>query len=298
MGMQVVIGGASGFLGTALTAHLRAGGHQVTRLVRSGDPADDSSIWDPSTGRIDQIVIDRADAVVNLSGSSISKWPRTRRRAREIVSSRTTTTGTLAKAVAASPTPPAMISASGMSYYGTDRGDEILTESSSSGEGFLPDVVRLWEAAASPAVDAGARVCFVRTSLVLDGDDGILGLMVPVWKLGGGARLGNGQQYMSFISLHDWVRGVQKLIESPELSGPFNFAAPTPVRNAEFTDALGTAVHRPTFLAAPAFALKLALGGISDDLLGSLRIAPLALTDAGFTFSEPNIESALEAALR
>ncbi|AXT84679.1 TIGR01777 family protein [Aeromicrobium sp. A1-2] len=296
--MQIVIGGASGFLGTALTAHLRARGHQVTRLVRSGQPADDSSTWDPSTGRIDQIVIDRADVVVNLSGSSVSKWPRTRARAQEIVTSRTTTTGTLAKAIAASPTPPAMISASGMSYYGTDRGDELLTESSSAGEGFLPDVVRQWEAAASPAIEAGARVCFVRTSLVLDGNEGILGLMVPVWKLGGGARLGSGRQYMSFISVHDWVRGVEMLIESPDLSGPFNFAAPTAVTNAEFTDALGAAVHRPTFLAAPAFALKLALGGISADLLGSLRIAPRALTDAGFTFSEPDIGSTLEAALR
>ena len=296
--MRVVIGGASGFLGSALTSHLRARGHQVTRLVRSGLPADDSSTWDPSTGRIDQVVIDRADVVVNLSGSSVSKWPRTRSRAQEILSSRTTTTGTLAKAIAASPTPPAMISASGMSYYGTDRGDELLTESSSAGEGFLPDVVRQWEAAASPAIDAGARVCFVRTSLVLDDSDGILGLMVPVWKLGGGARLGNGRQFMSFISVHDWVRGVEMLIESPGLSGPFNFAAPTAVTNAEFTDALGTAVHRPTFLAVPAFALKLALGGISADLLGSLRIAPRALTDAGFTFSEPDIGSALEAALR
>lgn len=296
--MQIVVGGASGFLGTALTAHLRARGHQVTRLIRSGDPADDASTWDPRTGRIDQIVIDRADAVVNLSGSSISQWPRTRGRAREILESRLSTTSTLAKAIAASATPPAFISGSGMSRYGTDRGDEVLTESSSDGEGFLPDVVRQWEAAAAPAVDAGARVAFVRTSLVLDGGDGILALMIPVWKLGGGARLGSGRQYMSYISLHDWVRGVVMLIESPALSGPFNFATPDPVRNAEFTGALGQAVHRPTFLAVPAPALKLALGSISADLLGSLRLAPEALTNAGFTFAEPDIASVLETALR
>lgn len=296
--MQVVIGGATGFLGTALTRHLRARGHQVTRLIRSGEPADDASLWDPRTGRIDQVVIDRADVVVNLSGSSVSQWPRTRRRSSQILLSRTSTTGTLAKAVAASATPPALISASGMSYYGVDRGDELLTETASPGDGFLPQVVRAWEDAAAPAIDAGARVCFIRTSLVLDADDGILGLMIPAWKLGGGARLGSGRQYMSFISLHDWVRGAELLIESAGLSGPFNFAAPEAVTNAEFTEALGKAVHRPTFLAAPAFALKLALGSIADDLLGSLRVSPAALTEAGFTFAEPDLRSALETALR
>jgi uncharacterized protein (TIGR01777 family) len=296
--VQVVIGGASGFLGTALTQHLRARGDQVTRLVRSGLPADDASAWDPSTGRIDQVIIDRADAVVNLSGASVSRWPRTRGRRRLILESRTSTTATLATAIAASPKPPALVSASGMSFYGVDRGDEVLTESSSPGEGFLPGVVHAWERAASPAVDAGARVCFIRTSLVLEGADGILGLMLPVWKLGGGARLGTGRQYMSFISLQDWVRGVELLIESPGLSGPFNFAMPQSVTNAEFTDALGKAVHRPSFLAAPSFALRLALGSIAEDLLGSLRVSPAALTEAGFSFAHPDLTSALEEAVR
>lgn len=296
--MRVVIGGASGFLGTALTHHLRQGGHQVTRLVRSGDPADDASLWDPYTGRIDQIVIDRADAVVNLSGASVARWPRTPKRRRMILESRTSATSTLAKAVAASSTPPALISASGMSKYGVDRGDEVLTEASSPGDGFLPGIIHAWEAAASPAVDAGARVCFIRTSLTLDGKEGLLRFMLPAWKLGVGARLGSGRQYMSFISLNDWLRAAAFLIESPEASGPHNFAAPVPVTNAEFTDALGDAVHRPTFLVAPRFAIKLALGSIADDLLGSLRVSPAALVDAGFTFDEPDIASALELALR
>jgi uncharacterized protein (TIGR01777 family) len=296
--VQVVIGGASGFLGTALTRHLRQRGHQVIRLVRSGEPADDTSSWDPHTGRIDQIVIDRADVVVNLSGASVARWPRTSARRREIVDSRTSATSTLAKAVAASASPPALISASGMSKYGVDRGDEVLTEASSAGEGFLPDVIHAWEAAASPAIDAGARVCFVRTSLVLDGKDGLLRFMLPVWKLGGGARLGHGRQWMSFISLHDWLRAAEFLIESRGLSGPFNFAAPGAVTNAEFTGLLGEAVHRPTFLVAPQLALKLALGSIADDLLGSLRVSPTALTDAGFTFAEPDLRSALASALR
>jgi len=296
--VEVVIGGASGFLGTALTQHLRQRGHQVTRLVRSGDPADDASLWDPYTGRIDQIVIDRADVVVNLSGASVSHWPRTQKRRRLIRESRTSPTSTLAKAVAASANPPALISASGMSHYGVDCGDEVLTEKSAPGHGFLPDVVHAWEAAASPAVEAGARVCFIRTTLVLKAREGLLRFMLPFWKLGLGARLGHGRQYMSFISLNDWVGAATLLIESPELSGPFNFGAPVPVTNAEFTDTLGAVVHRPTFLVAPRFAIKAALGSMADDLLGSMRVSPSALVDAGFTFGEPDLTSALKAALR
>jgi uncharacterized protein (TIGR01777 family) len=296
--VQVVIGGASGFLGTALTQRLRQRGHQVIRLVRSGDPADDASSWDPHTGRIDQIVIDRADVVVNLSGASVSRWPRTQKRRQLILESRTSATGTLAKAIAASASPPALISASGMSRYGVDCGDQVLTEKSEPGRGFLPGVVQAWEGAASPAIEAGARVCFIRTTLVLKAGEGLLRFMLPFWKLGLGARLGHGRHYMSYISLHDWVRAAELLIESPELSGPFNFSAPVPVTNAEFTDTLGDVVHRPTFLAAPRLPIKLALGSIADDLLGSMRVCPAALADAGFTFAEPDLRSALEAALR
>lgn len=294
--MHVVVGGASGFLGTALTTHLRGRGHRVTRLVRSGPPGDDDSVWDPSSGLVDQALIDQADAVVNLSGSPISQWPRTKDRKREILTSRLSATGTLAGAVAAAPAPPVLVSASGMSWYGTDRGGEILTESSSAGSGFLADVSQQWEAAAAPAIDAGARTCFIRTSLVLDGNGGALALMLPAWKLGGGARLGNGRQYMSFISRHDWVRAVEHLLVN-DVSGPVNFAAPVAVTNAEFTDTLGDVVRRPTFLAVPSFAVKAALGGLSEDLLGSLRLVPSILTDSGFTFSEPDLPSALAAAL-
>lgn len=295
--MHIVVGGASGFLGSALSTHLRERGHRVTRLIRSGPPGDDASVWDPTSGRIDQVLIDRADAVVNLSGSPISKWPRTKARKAEILASRLSATSTLAGAVAASSTPTVLISGSGMSWYGTDRGDEILTESSSAGSGFLADVSQQWEAAAAPAIEAGARTCFVRTSLVLDKDGGVLAIMLPVWKLGGGARLGSGRQHMSLISRHDWVRGVEFLLEHDEASGPFNFAMPQTVTNAQFTDLLGDAVHRPTFLAVPGFAVKAALGGISEDLLGSLRISPAALSEAGFAFSEPDLRAAFDSAL-
>ncbi|MEO6604783.1 MAG: TIGR01777 family oxidoreductase [Aeromicrobium sp.] len=294
--MQVVIGGASGFLGTALTEHLRSGGHTVTQLVRSGSGAE-TSRWDPAAGVIDQALIDAADAVINLSGASISRWPRTRAYRQELLDSRTSPTSVIAQAIAKSPTPPAMLSASAMGFYGGDRGDEVLTESSSPGTGFLADIVQAWEAAAAPAVET-TRVVFLRTSLVLDKRGGLLKLMQVPFKLGGGAKLGPGTQYMSLISLQDWLRAVQFLLESPTASGPFNLTMPQARTNAEFTDALGDALHRPTFLTAPSFALKVALGsGIAKDLLGSLRLSPKALTDAGFEFEQPDLQSTLEAAL-
>ncbi len=294
--MQVVIGGASGFLGTALTEHLRSNGHAVTRLVRSGS-GDDASRWDPAAGLIDQDVIDAADAVINLSGASISRWPRTRAYRQELLDSRTSPTSVIAQAIAKSPTPPVLLSGSAMGYYGGDRGDEVLTEASSPGTGFLADIVQAWESAAAPAVET-TRVVFLRTSLVLDKRGGLLKLMQVPFKLGGGAKLGPGTQYMSLISLQDWLRAVQFLLESPTASGPHNLTMPRPPTNAEFTDALGDALHRPTFLTAPSFALKLALGtGIAKDLLGSLRLSPKALTDAGFEFEHPDLKSTIESAL-
>lgn len=294
--MHVVIGGASGFLGAPLVAHLREHGHQVTRLVRGGPHGDDASLWDPQAGRVDQVLIDRADAVVNLSGSPISQWPRTPARKREIRASRLTATATLATAVAKFSTPTVFLSGSGMSWYGVDRGDELLTEASGPGTGFLAEVSQEWEAAAAPALEAGARTCFLRTSLVLDSDGGMLSLMLPAWKLGGGATLGSGRQHMSLITRTDWVRAVAHLLES-DVSGPVNLVMPASVTNAEFTDALGDAVHRPTFLTVPRFALRAGLGGLSDDLLGSLHIAPQTLTDAGFSFEASDLPTALAVAI-
>lgn len=294
--MQVVIGGASGFLGTALTDHLRSSGHTVTRLVRSGG-GPDASLWDPAAGVIDQAVIDAADAVINLSGASISRWPRTRAYRQELLDSRTSPTSTIAQAIAQSSTPPVLLSGSAMGYYGSDRGDEVLTESSAAGEGFLADVVRAWEAAAAPAVEA-TRVVFLRTSLVLDKRGGLLKLMQIPFKLGGGAKLGSGSQFMSVISLSDWLRSVEFLMESSTARGPFNLSTPGSQTNADLTDELGKALHRPTFLKAPSIALKAALGtSIAADLLGSLRLSPDALTAAGFEFEHPDLRSTLRAAL-
>jgi uncharacterized protein (TIGR01777 family) len=158
--------------------------------------------------------------------------------------------------------------------------------------------VQRWEQATQPAVDAGARVCILRTTLPLDRRGGLLGPLVPMFKLGAGARLGTGRQYMAMVSLHDWLRAVTFLLEHPTTSGPFNIGMPQPPTNAEFTDALGDALHRPTVLVAPTFVLRTVLGKVADDLLGSLRLDSLALREAGFTFDHHDVVEALESALR
>ena len=295
--MRVVISGASGFLGVPLVAHLRDQGHQVTRLVRSGSPGDDASLWDPTSGRIDQILIDRADAVINLSGAPVARWPSTASYRKKILDSRVSPTLTLAEAIADAPSPPVLISASAMGIYGSDRGSEKLTEKSALGKGFLADVVRDWEAATEPAKVAGSRVCNVRTSLVMHKDGGTLKTMLPIFKLGLGAKFGSGEQYFSMISRHDWIRGIAFLLDTDSASGPFNFANPNPATNAEFTRQLGKAIERPTFLGVPGFAIKTALGPLAGELLGSLRVIPEHLEAEGFGFSEPDLVSTIAAAL-
>jgi uncharacterized protein len=295
--MHVVVSGASGFLGSVLVPHLRERGHRVTRLVRSQEDSPDASLWDPRAGRIDQVVVDRADAVVNLSGSAIIRWPPTGRYRRELLASRVDSTTTLARAVAASPTPPVLISTSGMSYYGSDRGDEVLTESSDpGGGGFLPEVVHRWENATTAASEAGARVCIIRTTAAMHRSGSILGTALPIFKLGLGGRIGSGRQYMSLLSRTDWIRAATFLLEH-DVSGPFNFGMPDPGTNADFTDALGRALNRPTKLVVPSFALRTAAGSLGTDLLGSLRVEPAALIQAGFTFEHTDLDAVLQDAL-
>lgn len=293
--MLIVVAGASGFLGTALTQELTAQGHLVVALRRSFHPSKPEE-WNPTRGVVDQALIDRCDVVINLSGSPISAWPRHRKRKHAILRSRVEATSTLADAISESPTPPVFLSASGMSWYGTDRSDEVLTETSSSGTGFLAGVAHAWESAAQPAIEAGARVAFLRTSLVLDAAGGALKLMrVPFW-FGVGGRLGSGTQFFSHISRRDWVAAVIHVINS-DIAGPVNLANPNPVDNSEFTRALGRALKRPTFLRVPAWALRLVLGSMAEDLLGSLRLKPQALLESGFEFADPSIESTLRTAL-
>lgn len=296
--MRYVIGGASGFLGSALIRHLEAHGNEVTRLVRSGTPGDDVSLWDPAEGEVDAAVIERADVVINLSGAPVAHWPWTTAYRQEILDSRVMATFTLANAVAASSRKPTMISASGMNHYGTDRGGEMLVEDSGSGSGFLAHVCQEWELATKPAELAGARVCHVRTSAVAHRDGGALKSLVPLFKLGLGGKLGSGKQYFSLISRNDWVRGIEHLATNEASSGAYNFSGPHPTTNAVFTKELAHALHRKAFLAVPSPAMKIALGGLGTELLGSLRVIPKKLLDEGFGFAEPDTALIIEAALR
>ena len=256
----------------------------------------DGFAWDPQAGVVDQALIDSADVVVNLSGEPISHWPPNKKWQEAVLSSRLGATSTLAAAVAQSPEPAAFLSGSGMSAYGADRGDEILTETSAPGTGFLADVVHAWEAAAASATDAGARVCLLRTTLALHRSGGLLKPQLPAFKLGLGAKLGSGRQYMSLISRQDWVRAVTFLAEH-DVSGPINLAMPGDATNAEFSDAVAAAFGRKRRLAAPKLALHLGAGPVADDLIGSLRVKPQALLDAGFTFDHPDLASVVDAAL-
>lgn len=296
--MRIVISGASGFLGVPLIAQLRSNGHQVTQLVRSATSRPQTSRWDPANGRVDQVLIDSADAVINLSGAPIAHWPWTQDYRRTVLDSRVSCTRTLAEAIATAPRPPVFISASGMSAYGSDRGAEVLTEQSSLGTGSLAQVVHQWEAATTPARAAGARVCHVRTSLVLHRSGGTLKTLLPIFRLGLGGKLADGSQYFPVISRNDWVRGIAFLLSTESATGAFNFANPNPVTNAEFTRQLGSALGRPTILRVPAWGIKAVLGSLAPELLGSLRVLPEHLQAEGFAFEQGDLASTIASALR
>lgn len=297
--MRVVVGGGSGFLGSALRERLIGDGHEVVRLVRRPADGPDESQWDPTNGDIDPEVIERADAVVNLSGAPIARWPWTASYRQELLDSRLGATHTLASAIARTESTASLISGSGMSFYGTDRGDELLTEQASAGtSGVLAHISQEWEDATQEASHAGARVCLVRTSLVLHRDGGAFAPMRLAFKLGGGAKLGRGDQYFPAISRDDWVSGVVRLITDDTTEGPYNLAGPDPVTNAEFTRALASALRRPAFVRVPKFAITTALGGgLGENLVGSLRVVPDRLQAAGFEFTHPTIADIIDNAL-
>jgi uncharacterized protein len=206
-------------------------------------------------------------------------------------------TGTIASVIASLDNPPTLLNQSGVHAYGEGRGAEVLTEASTPGSGFLAETVHRWEAEALVAAESGARVCLMRTSVVLDRHGGALKLMVIPFRLGVGGPLGDGSQYFSVVSLTDWVRAVGYLGDHRDAAGPYNLTAPQAPTNAEFTSALGAQLHRPTRLRVPRFALKAATGELSGELVGSLRVQPQRLLDAGFTFEHPDVESILSAAL-
>src|SRR5262245_59272694 len=268
--MQVVIAGASGFLGSHLSEALAGRGHDVTPLVRRPAQAGESE-WDPHTGRIDQDVIDAADLVVNLAGTPTAGNPHSSKWARGMRESRVNTTRVLAEAIAAAPTPPAFLAGNAIGFYG-DHGDEVVDETSDSrGDSFLTLLTHDWQDAAAPAVEAGARVCLLRTSPVIDRKAPPLAQLLLLFKLGLGSRIGDGHQFMPMVSLRDWLDAVAVLAEHESASGPFNVTCPVPPTNREFTDALAEAVGRKARLAAPRFVVEKAAGRAAPDPLGSIR---------------------------
>ena len=297
--MQVPVTGSSGLIGTALVAALRADGHEVIRLVRTAPAAPDEIAWNPRADRggLDPGSLDGVAAVVHLAaaGAADKRW--TPGYQAEIRNSRVRGTRALASALAAMAAPPrVLLSGSAIGWYG-DTGGREVTEADPAGSGFLADVVRDWEAAAEGAVRAGIRVVTLRSGLVLSPRGGMLGRMLPLFRLGLGGRIGSGRQVMSWIGLSEWVAIARFLLGRDDISGPVNLTTPSPVTNAEFTSALAAAVHRPAVMVAPAPALKLALGGVSSDILSSARVLPRRLLDEGYQFRHPAIAGALAAEL-
>jgi uncharacterized protein (TIGR01777 family) len=295
--MRVVIAGASGFLGTHLSEHLRVHGHEVTHLVRREATGPRESQWDPYTGMLDREVVESAHVVVNLAGSPLFGNPHSPKYRRALRESRVVTTRVLAEAIAASDRRPAFLANNGTSFYG-DHGEDVLTEQSESrGDALLTCVTREWQAATEPAAEAGARVCVLRTAPVMERKSVTLRLLRTVFGCGLGARLGNGSQYFPVISLRDWVGAATYLAESHDVSGVFNLCCPRTPTNREFTETLASRLHRPAFLAAPAKILKLAAGPMAPELLNSVNARPAALERAGYDFEDEDVREVLAAAL-
>ena len=293
--MQVVLAGASGLIGTALKQRLRSSGAEVKTLVRhpTSEPSTDS--WDPANGLLDPDFLTGADAIVCLSGVGLGDHRWTESYKRQILDSRVDTLSTIARTLAEYGGPRLLIAASAVGYYG-DTGDRLITEEAPAGTSFLSSVCVRWEAAADPARGAGARVAHLRSGLVLSGDGGLLKRLKPVVRAGVAGRLGSGRQYWPWISLHDHVRAIEFLL-THEVAGPVNLTGPSPVPNAQFMEVLGSVLHRPTVVPTPALAVRAVIGEFADDVLTGQRAVPAVLTETGFRFDHPDVESALRWAL-
>lgn len=291
--MKILIAGSSGLIGSALVTRLEPEDHQVSRLVRRAPASADEVQWDPATGTIDEARLEGAEAVIHLGGASIAgkRWNDAYKR--EIRDSRVNSTRLLSEALARMPQKPQVfLCASALGYYG-ERGDELLTENSPKGNGFLPDITAEWEAATAPASDAGIRVCNMRIGVVLSKTGELPRSMLLPFKLGLGGKLGNGRQYMSWIHLDDVTAAFAHALNTPSMYGPVNLSAPNPATNAEFTRALARVLSRPAFFTVPRFALRIAMGELAEFALASSRMQPARLEESGFKFKWDNIKSAL-----
>jgi uncharacterized protein (TIGR01777 family) len=294
--VKVVVGGASGGIGTPLVSALRAHGHDVVQLVRREPSSGDELRWNPAAGELDAATLQGSEAILNLSGENLGqRW--TEARKREILDSRVRATTLLAQTAAVlEPRPNVFVSASAVGVYG-NRGDEILTEESAIGTGFLADVAQAWEAAADPAREAGIRVVCLRQGIVIAKDSGALERMLLPFKLGIGGRVGSGKQWWSWIGLDDVVSGYVAAL-SGDLAGAVNLTTPNPVTNEQFTKALGAALHRPTLLPVPGLAIRTLFGEMGRSmLLEGQRVLPARLLETGFEFAAPSIDVAFERAL-
>jgi hypothetical protein len=298
--VNVLVAGSGGLIGTALVGRLEGGGHRVIRLVRRdpGPPTTPTVRWDPREGTYDRAALAELgpiDAAVNLAGAGIGdrRWSPARKQ--ELHDSRVDSTRSVAELLGeCRPRPRVLVNASAVGYYG-DRGDELLTETSTNGTGFLAVLCRQWEETTAPAADAGIRTVVVRSGIVLAPRGGALGRQLPLFRLGLGGRLGPGSQFRSWISLEDELSAVVRCLEDDGLSGPVNLTAPEPVTDATFAAALGRALHRPARLPTPATALRLVLGSemASELLLYGQRVVPAALDAHGFEFAHPGLDDAL-----
>ncbi|WP_199186866.1 TIGR01777 family oxidoreductase [Blastopirellula marina] len=289
--MKIAITGAGGLVGSQLQPFLTTGGHEVVQISRS--PGPNTIVWDIKKGEIDTAALEGLDAVIHLAGESIvGRWSDEKKK--KIRQSRVEGTKLLSESLAKLKQPPkVLVCASAMGFYG-DRGDEVLTEQSPAGEGFLPEVCQQWEAAADPAREAGIRVAHARLGMVLSPKGGALAQMLTPFKFAVGGRVGSGKQYWSWISLDDVIGGLHHLVMNDTIHGPVNLSSPQPVTNRQFTKILGKVLSRPTPFPVPEFALKLAMGEMADDLLlASCRMEPKVLGETNYHFRDPELERCL-----
>jgi uncharacterized protein len=291
--MRVLISGATGLIGTALIPPLEDDGHRAIRLTRSPGSGEDVG-WDPSAGEIDASRLEGLDAVVHLAGESIAEGRWTPQKKARILESRKQGTRLLAESIANLSEPPkVMVSASAVGYYG-DRGNELLREESGPGSDFLAEVCKAWEAAADPAREAGIRVVHPRFGIVLSTKGGALARTLPIFKLGGGGRIGSGRQWWSWVTIDGVVGAILHALTNDSVEGPVNVGSPNPLTNAEYTKILGKVLNRPTFFPLPTPAARLALGEVADALLlASQRMEPVKLKETGYEFRYPELENAL-----
>lgn len=292
--MKTLVTGSSGLIGAALLPALGAAGHRVVRLVRRADAPPGAVSWDPLGDRMNSALLADTGAVIHLAGESLSHGRWTAAKKLSIAASRIRSTDLLARTLSQlQPRPRVLLCASAIGYYG-NRGEEVLSEDSSPGQGYLAKVCRQWEQACTPAAAAAIRVVHLRLGVVLSAAGGALAQMIPPFRFGFGGAIGSGRQYVSWIALDDVIAAVMHLLDRSQLSGPVNLVAPQSVTNLQLTKALGRALHRPTLFPLPAFAARLLLGEMADEaLLASTRVIPRRLQDDGFAFRYPDLQPAL-----